>query len=76
MVDVLASAYLGGEGVISLLVAGLDHLFRQYGAFGPNPKRWPTVQELLAWLRGTKLTGRAAMWRASAERISSGDDVR
>ena len=28
IVDVIASAYLGGEGVISLLVAGLDKLFR------------------------------------------------
>ena len=28
IVDVMASAYFGGEGVISLLVAGLDHLYR------------------------------------------------
>ena len=28
IVDVIASAYLGGEGVISLLVAGLDKLYR------------------------------------------------
>lgn len=32
-VDVIASAYLGGEGVISLLVAGLDHLYREAGVF-------------------------------------------
>jgi hypothetical protein len=68
-VDVIASAYLGGEGVISLLVAGLDHLFQRYGCFGPQPGRWPTVAELLTWLRSTKLHGRAALWQASAERI-------
>ena len=69
IVDVVASAYLGGEGVISLLVAGLDQLYRELGIFDGTPKRWPTVQDLLAWLRTRKLRGRAAMWQASAERI-------
>lgn len=63
--DVIASAYLGGEGVISLLVGGLDHLYRET----ETTQRWPTVQDLLGWLRSTKLKGRAAMWQASAERI-------
>jgi 6-phosphofructokinase len=65
----MASAYLGGEGVISLLTAGLDHLYAQAGAFDSLPQRWPTVQELLAWLKTVRLKGRAAMWQASAERI-------
>ena len=69
IVDVIASAYLGGEGVISLLVAGLDKLYRDIGIFDQTQTRWPTVQELLAWLRKVKLKGRAAMWQASAERI-------
>ena len=69
IVDVIANAYLGGEGVISLLVGGLDHLYAQAGAFDGTPTRWPTVQDLLAWLRTVKLRGRAAMWQASAERI-------
>lgn len=69
IVDVVANAYLGGEGVISLLVAGLDHLYAETGVFDGTQQRWPTVQELLAWLRTAKLRGRAAMWQASAERI-------
>lgn len=69
IVDVIASAYLGGEGVISLLVGGLDHLYRQFGVIEGTPMQWPTVQDLLAWLRSAKLKGRAAMWQASAERI-------
>jgi hypothetical protein len=69
IVDVIANAYLGGEGVISLLVAGLDHLYTQTGAFTGRPTRWPTIQDLLEWLRHTKLRGRAALWQASAERI-------
>lgn len=69
IVDVIASAYLGGEGVISLLVSGLHHLYGEAGAFDGFPKRWPTVTDLLAWLRTVKLKGRAAMWQASAERI-------
>ena len=69
IVDVIAGAYLGGEGVISLLVAGLDHLYRERGIFDKQHSNWPTIQDLLAWLRTTKLKGRAAMWKASAERI-------
>ena len=69
VVDVIAGAYFGGEGVISLLVAGLDHLYSQAGIFDRQQTRWPTIQELLAWLRTAKLRGRAAMWQASAERI-------
>jgi len=69
IVDVIASAYLGGEGVISLLVAGLDHLFREAGVFDKLQTKWPTIQDLLAWLKKVKLRGRAALWQASAERI-------
>jgi energy-coupling factor transporter ATP-binding protein EcfA2 len=65
IVDVMANSYLGGEGVISLLVAGLDHLYNE----ARKAKRWPTIQDLLAWLKTVKLKGRAAMWQASAERI-------
>lgn len=69
IVDVIASSYLGGEGVISLLVAGMDKLYRDCGVFDRFPTRWPTVQDLLVWLKTVKLKGRAAMWQASAERI-------
>ena len=69
IVDVIASAYFGGEGVISLLVAGMDHLYSEAGVFDKCQTHWPTIQELLAWLRTAKLKGRAAMWQASAERI-------
>jgi hypothetical protein len=72
IIDVIASAYLGGEGVISLLVAGLDHLYSQFGVFDQTQTGWPTIQDLLAWLRTAKLKGRAAMWQASAERILLG----
>lgn len=69
VIDVIASAYFGGEGVISLLVSGLDHLYHECGAHEGLVGRWPVVADLLTWLRETKLTGRAAMWKASAERI-------
>jgi hypothetical protein len=69
IVDVIASAYLGGEGVISLLVAGLHHLYAKFGVFDGVANQWPSVVALLAWLRDVKLKGRAAMWQASAERI-------
>lgn len=69
IVDIIAGAYLGGEGVISLLISGLDHLYSEAGAYDGTVRKWPTIVELLAWLRKAKLKGRAAMWQASAERI-------
>jgi energy-coupling factor transporter ATP-binding protein EcfA2 len=69
IVDVIASAYLGGEGVISLLVSGMHHLYEQAGVFDGTVRQWPVITDLLAWLRTVKLRGRAAMWQASAERI-------
>jgi hypothetical protein len=69
IIDVIASSYLGGEGVISLLVAGLDRLYSEFSVFDATQSGWPTIQDLLAWLRTAKLKGRAAMWQASAERI-------
>ena len=66
LIQVLAKAYLG---VISLLTAGLDELYRDAGVFDGRVERWPTVSDLLTWLHSRKLTGRAAMWKASAERI-------
>ncbi len=63
----LTDMKLGGEGVISLLVAGLDHLYSEFGVFDKTQRGWPMIQDLLAWLRTAKLKGRAAMWQASAE---------
>jgi hypothetical protein len=69
VVDIIANAYFGGEGVISLLVSGLDHLYREAGVYDSNVTKWPTIEQLLWWLRKAKLKGRAGMWQASAERI-------
>lgn len=69
IVDVIASAYLGGEGVISLLIAGIDYLYTKTGVYDKLNNTWPTVNDLLIWLKTAKLKGRAAMWQASAERI-------
>jgi Holliday junction resolvase-like predicted endonuclease len=69
IVDVIADSYLGGEGVISLLVHGLDKLYRDCGVFDHHVTRWPTIEDLLLWLQQSKLKGRAALWKASAERI-------
>jgi hypothetical protein len=59
IVDLIASAYLGGEGVISLLVGGLDHLCSEAGVFDEQHTRWPAIPELLAWLKTAKLRGRS-----------------
>lgn len=67
--DVIARSYLGGEGVVSLLVGGIEKLYTDAGVFDGPVARWPTMLDLLAWLRSAKLRGRPALWQASAERI-------
>ena len=47
----------------------MNRRLQDLGVFDQTQTRWPTIQELLAWLRTVKLKGRAAMWQASAERI-------
>ena len=37
--------------------------------FDRTQTRWPTIQDLLVWLKSVKLRGRAGMWQALAERI-------
>lgn len=69
IVDVICRALLGGEGVISLLHQGVEALYTQCGLLGGQVDRYPTIQDLLDWIERTKLTGRAGMWKASAERI-------
>lgn len=67
--EVISGSYTGGDGVVSLLVAGLDRLYTECGATTGTATYWPTIGDLLSWLRSTKLRGRAALWQASAERI-------
>lgn len=69
IVDVICRALLGGEGVISLLHRGMEYLYTKYGVLTGEIERYPTIMDLLDWIEHTKLTGRAGMWKASAERI-------
>lgn len=69
IIDVIASAYFGGEGVISLLTAGLDAIYGDCFDEWGRMIRTPRPTDLLAWLHGRKVTGRAALWKSSAERI-------
>lgn len=69
IVDVISRALLGGDGVISLLHRGILALYEREGVGTDQQRRWPTIHDLLEWLSSTKLTGRAAMWKSSADRI-------
>jgi energy-coupling factor transporter ATP-binding protein EcfA2 len=69
IVDVICRALLGGDGVISLLHRGILALYDRMGVGTHQQERWPTIPDLLDWLDNTKLTGRAAMWKSSADRI-------
>lgn len=69
IVDVISRALLGGDGVISLLHRGILALYEREGVGTDNQHRWPTIHDLLEWLESTRLTGRAAMWKSSADRI-------
>lgn len=59
--DILASAYTLGAGSKSLLQAALEKAYERH-------KRWPTLGLVREILENSKVTGRAAGWKVSAER--------
>ena len=56
----IASAYLGGEGVISLLVAGLDHLYREAGIFDQQNTYWPDRDGSFGLAKDNQIKGQSS----------------
>lgn len=69
LIEIISNAYYLGEGVIFMLLESLDHVYAQFGCYGPDPvTRYPTMHDVLACLQDMPVKGRKAMWMDSTLR--------
>ncbi len=66
--EVIAHAYLLGNGVLYLLQQTLDQLYEEFGVYSGDVVRWPTFQDVLDKARKLDARGREAGWLSSALR--------
>lgn len=66
--EVIAHAYMLGNGVLYLLQQSLDEVYEEAGIYSGEATRWPTFQDLLAKARKINARGREAGWLSSTLR--------
>jgi len=66
--EVIAHAYMLGNGVLYLLQQSLDQVYQDAGVYDGTVSRWPTFQDLLAKARQINARGREAGWLSSTLR--------
>ncbi|MBT4814678.1 MAG: ATP-binding protein [Lentisphaerae bacterium] len=68
LIEIIATTYYVGEGVISLLLKAIDTVYKEAGVYTGRPTDWPTMLDILAWLRAYPAKGREGNWMASTLR--------
>jgi len=68
LIEVMCHAYFLGEGVTVLLMRAMDHLYRQAGLYGRQPRGYPTMADVRDYLLAYRAKGREASWMESALR--------
>jgi len=71
LIQVIAHAYLLGDGVMYLLQEAIDQVYRDAGVYDGSVARWPTFRDVSQTLRDRKTSGREAGWLSSAMRAVS-----
>jgi hypothetical protein len=71
LIQVIAHAYLLGDGVLFLLQETIDQAYEEAGVYSGNVKRWPTLRDVLNILKSRRSSGREAGWASSALRALS-----
>ncbi len=67
--EVIARAYYVGEGVMSILHRGIDAMYQEFGVYQGVQTRWPTLQDVKAWIEG--YVARASMKEIKAQWVAS-----
>ncbi len=69
LIEIIATTYFVGEGVISLLLKALDEVYTEAGVYDGAPLgEWPTLRDVLTWLKAYPARGREQNWMASTLR--------
>jgi len=68
LIEIIAHSYYLGEGCMYLLLNAIHAVYHEYGVYGKQPKRYPTFEDVLRWLREHPVKGRQALWMDSTMR--------
>ncbi len=69
LIEIISHAYYLGEGVMFILQQALDHVYTQFGCYSEaGVTRYPTMQDVLAFVQEMPVKGRKAMWLDSTLR--------
>ncbi|MCX7012863.1 MAG: DUF87 domain-containing protein [Candidatus Sumerlaeota bacterium] len=71
IIEVIAHAYMLGNGVLYLLQQSVDAVYERFGVYSNAPQRFPTFRDVLDELRNYPGKGREAGWLSSALRALS-----
>ena len=69
--EVMAHAYLLGNGVLDLLQETLDAVYEEFGVYSGEVEIWPTIKDVLTKAKDIKARGREAGWLSSTLRALS-----
>lgn len=68
IIEIIATAFYVGEGVIHLMQKAIDAVYREFGVYQGKVKEYPTMSDVLEWIKEYKAKGREANWLASTLR--------
>jgi len=68
LIEIIASTYYVGEGVISLLLKAIDTVYRKFGVYRGKPAVYPTMKDVLEYMENYPAKGREANWMISTMR--------
>jgi len=68
IIEIMAGAFYVGEGVIYLMQKAIDAVYREFGVYQGKVKEYPTMSDVLEWIKEYKAKGREANWLASTLR--------
>lgn len=68
LIEIIASTYYVGEGVISLLLKAIDSVYKNFRVYEGNPSQYPTMKDVSNYLQDYPARGREANWMISTMR--------
>ena len=68
LIEVIAHAYLLGNGVMYLLQQAVDSVYEEAGVYSGKVEKWPTFRDVLVKARSHDARGREAGWLSSTLR--------
>jgi len=68
LIEVIAHAYLLGNGVMYLLQEAVDSVYEEAGVYSGTVEKWPTFRDVLVKAKNRDARGREAGWLSSTLR--------